>query len=121
MYSRFQDRRDVPLRLPENYSGCAFSPPPNPPLDLSPPAPPPVPTAIPTVAADAPTEAPLTPEAPFSKEAPPAASVPSAPPTAPPPGRSYDDVLLLGTILLLWRNAEDSDVLPFLVLLLFCG
>ena len=33
----------------------------------------------------------------------------------------FDDLLILGLILLLAGNDEGSDILPFLALLLFCG
>lgn len=138
MYSRYYDNRQGSLRLPENYSGCAFSkegtpsersplPPPalshEPPVTKKPPADPPPVISVPTAenACDSSEEA------------------PSAPPQELPSQQTYlpvrdgekkllsrllgeldfDQLLIPGLILLLLHNGEDSEMILWLLLLLF--
>ena len=136
MYSRFQNRSDEGIRIPEHYSGCAFSPTPPPP--------------------DRKREEPVKP-----RPRPVAATKPSPPPPLknPPPalllppceertkkedetpaisliekpfeklgkafpfshGIGFDELLLLGLIILLSQSGRDSDMVLWLALLLFCG
>ena len=109
MYSRAQDRKPLPLRLPENYGGCAFSS-----TVREEPKPPPTPTEAPFHTAEPPSE---------KEQAPP--SPPKQPrlPLSLPLSRGlhFDELLLLGLMLLLSQNREESDLLPLLALLLFCG
>lgn len=137
MYSRFQSRPDEGIRIPEHYSGCAFSPAPptvekkreesasgrprsmeaarpTPPPSKNPPPPPPVP--------------PLPPREQTEK-------IPPSPPANPVQGLfgdlgkafplshgiGFDELLLLGLILLLAQSGKDQDTLLWLALLLFCG
>lgn len=132
MYSRFQDRASRPIRVPENYGGCAFSASPKAARDL-----PPTPQPEPPTHSDAPpfpSHAPSSPASEPPQEAPAhtpleETSVVSAPQSPPRPplslpfthGWSFDELLLLGVMILLSRNEEESDVLPFFALLLFCG
>lgn len=122
MYSRSQNRRDPTLRVPENYSGCAFSENKN--ADLPPRF---LEVAKPTQ----------------EKE-----SVLFPPPPPPPPvekhlerekqrtqallpikkggfsfagGLDFDQLLILGLILLLSRGEEGNDIVLWLALLLLCG
>ncbi len=143
MYSRYYGNRQGDLRLPENYSGCAFpreatekerthtSPPPSflhdPPLTKKPPADPP-PLILPSV----PEEDPPTSENDACKEAP--SPAPSSAPPLPAPtdapahgllshlskGLDFDQLLIMGLILLLLHSGEDSEMVLWLVLLLFC-
>ena len=107
MYSRFPRHSERPLQIPEHYSGCAFSE--SEPIKPSPPEPPP-----PTPHDDAPTEAP-----------------PPKPRLELPSlfgnsmsllggGLNFEELLLIGLILLLARSEQDSDVILWLALLLFC-
>lgn len=136
MYSRYDAHRDTPIRLPEHYSGTAFSgrtsseypdahrveiakPSPLGPSNFV--APPPqkepqehsLPTVIP----------PLHEE---RKE--PSAAISSILPSSPLHvgfpflhGIGFDELLILGLILLLSHTDEQSDVVLWLALLLFCG
>ena len=143
MYSRYHDSDyhadNRPVQPPENYSGWAFSkqeesePKPAPRrIDVAKPSPPPLP--------------PLPPK----EEEPPKPSEPPAPPTpAPPPpppkdppallaplkglfgglgsafpfshGVGFEELLILGVILLLARSEGENDLILWLALLLFCG
>lgn len=171
MYSRYHDRPDRPLNIPENYSGCAFSeidaesmreekPPASPHrIEIAKPTPP-EPSPAPPLAPPPPRRALLPPpDLPHERDdAPPHTerrresehdghdrphregdekkpSLPSL--ELPSPFRSlfgkmgtafpfshgigFDELLLLGLILLLARNESDSDLILWLVLLLFCG
>lgn len=113
MYSRYSDRRDTPIRVPENYGGSAFAKSadgeaaryievakPTPPEWTPPPAPPP--------------------------RVPPETQEPCPPPLPQKPradalsagGLDFDQLLILGLILLLWGNERDGDVILWLALLL---
>ena len=115
MYSRQTNRPSPPFRLPENYSGCAFSE--EKPAD--------VPTRFLEVAK--PTHEDLPPIAPH-KDLPPSTKE-SPPPLLPIKidnlpflkGMEFDQLLILGLIVLLSRGEEGGEVLPWLLLLLICG
>lgn len=130
MYSRFPDSSGRPIRVPEHYSGVAFSErPPRPPEPLPK-------KRLPEVATPSPPK-----ELPPSKE-PPALPVPRLlpPPPQEPPhprepirqpllglsvpflrGIGFEELLLLGLILLLAQSEEDPSTVLWLALLLFCG
>lgn len=138
MYSRFQERLAGQIRIPENYSGCAFSPSAERqrdlPLQMSEHAPPRA-----TPKKDSPEKA-LSQEKPASAVAsirdpapsPSLSADGSAEEHSPSPiaparsllsfsnGIGFDELLLLGVILLLLENGEDSEMIPYLALLLFC-
>ena len=146
MYSRANNRSDQPIRIPEHYSGCAFS---GAKSDGSPkkeehftphrypeaakPTPP-KPTKEDHSTLDSPQKikfaAPLPVPVPIppSKEKPPIAPQPfqglfGSVGTAFPfsHGLGFDEILIIGLILLLGRTSQDSDVVLWLALLLFCG
>ncbi len=139
MYSRAKDRPKAPIRLPDHYSGCAFrEPPANPDTGAEcshcEPIPDPEIRDIPVTAA--PCDRP-----------PPPKTVPPAPPHVreDPPrspaffhpfeqafgkmgsafpfshGLGFDELLILGLMMLLAQNERDPDLLILLGLLLFCG
>ncbi|MBQ9131909.1 MAG: hypothetical protein IJX62_05520 [Clostridia bacterium] len=123
MYSRSQHRPPRPIQVPEHYSGCAFSD--HPPHGDAPPANEAPPSSFEI-------RPPLSDREPprdhHKEERPPAALQPfqslfghigSAFPFS--HGLGFDELLILGLILLLARNDGDSDIIPFLALLLFCG
>lgn len=146
MYSRYQNRPERPVQLPENYSGIAFSrksepdvakrstesirqttaPPKSPyPARLPSPVPPPLPEPI---QEELPEEAPQQPPPPVPSP------VPSALPHAVEGllgnfknsfpfghGMGSEELLLIGLILLLSQNGEDRDMILWLALLLFSG
>ncbi len=141
MYSRSQDRPDRPIRIPEHYSGCAFSPQKQPPPQERPtpkpqprypeaakpsPPPKPSPSANPSVP---PTAILLPPPAsPQKEESPSAVPAPlgsllgnlgSAFPFS--HGLGFDELLIMGLILLLAGNGQDPNIILWLALLLFCG
>lgn len=138
MYSRFPGRTDRPIRLPENYSGCAFSS-----------APPQVPSPPEAPSEHPPMQGPFTSMPP--PEAPPKGAmpkeedmIPPGPMVSPPPdrrppeipdtlrslfggkfpafpgGMDFDELLLLGLIILLSHTEQQSDIVLWLALLLFC-
>lgn len=123
--SAFPDR-DEPYRIPENYSGNAFAPPPDAEEPQTPPKPP-----TPSPDADEPQALPTTvasDEAP-PKKAPPSLALPSflsawLPPKprafggGSPTGIDTEELLLLGVILLLSQNNADDDIVLLLLLLL---
>ena len=140
MYSRFPRDSDRPIRLPEHYSGCAFSA--HSPSDPTPerahaePEPPFSPSSAgPEEQADegVPCEAesrpvglpkPAIPD-PIRTQEP--AALPAGLQTlfggrlpAFPGGMGFEELLLLGLILLLSHNDRQSDVVLWLALLLFC-
>lgn len=174
MYSRYHNRTDTPIQIPENYGGCAFSetggsaaggaaahridvakptppvqeePPPNTDTRASSDVPPPPPSSdsvtclLPTrkesehrAKSDAEeavthrhepreeTEKGIRP--PRGRELPTPlhtlfGKMGSAFPFS--HGIGFDELLILGVILLLARNEDDSDLILWLVLLLFCG
>lgn len=134
MYSRFQNRPEESLRIPEHYSGCAFSPaspaserPPEEPtrkriypMEAARPSPPPKNSPPPPPALLLPPQ-----EEPTEKK-------PPSPPAQPilgtlghafpfSHGIGFEELLLLGLILLLAQNENSQDTLLWLALLLFCG
>ena len=132
MYSRFQEQPKKPLRVPDHYSGCAFPSPAYPPPKA------PVSeeqeeakkTSIPTqetpaiepaIAAKEPKEA--SKELSLKEPDRVAGAFPSLFGTHPisfPLGMSFDELLLIGLILLLSRSETESDIVLWLALLLFC-
>ena len=134
MYSRYHNRPDRPIRLPENYNGCAFSPPvevnrvssvsemPRQ-LEIGKPSPPTFPVVREVEGPHIPEEAPPTQEIGLLQGG------PSLPGMLGREGRihsllhgiGFEELLLLGLILLLAGSEESSDVVLWLVLLLFCG
>lgn len=157
LYSRYHNRSDEPLRVPENYSGYAFSggrarqetPPRQ--IDIAKPTPAPqkpdLPPALPSASPgeDVPktsvrAEVPKTPleapnslgEHPHQKEenARQAQSVGLSEQILPRIGGAgfpfghgigFDELLLLGLIVLLHGSEQGSDVVLWLILLLFMG
>lgn len=125
MYSRYYGSSKGEVHLPENYSGCAFprdavgkSPaaPPVPPHYDPPPTKKPL-TDPPSAASESPADPPETQAEPYAKEP----STPPAPPSLSVPlGMDFDQLLILGLILLLLHGGEDSEIVLWLVLLLFC-
>lgn len=148
MYSRYHDRAQPPLQIPENYGGSAFSdrshvieeaPPPRR-IDVAKPtplsekttpsgmAPLPRPILLPPAPPEQKTE---------RKEQEAACGESSKPMGAPATlpgflhkregpesrllGLGFDELLLLGLIVLLSLDGQSSDLILWLVLLLFCG
>ena len=142
MYSRYHARADAPVRIPENYGGTAFSEPteergeslhridvakPTPRTDVPPPE-----TAMP-----APPRTLLLPPVRSSAEKIPTPtekehSEPSVSLSEPVHGKSiknfpfghgigFDELLLLGLIVLLSGSEQGSDTVLWLALLLFMG
>lgn len=131
MYSRYSSGfPEKKIHVPEHYSGCAFptGAPTNAPshaLDIARPTPPP----------QEPERAPLQapPCAPPDEAAPPPPQEEKAPPHEPTAthaltpslpfadGLDFDQLLILGLILLLSHSGTDSDIILWLGLLLFCG
>ena len=136
MYSKKSGRGSLPPRMPEHYNGWAFQPPP-PPKDLPPkfdknderPAPPPPPKQ--EIHQSYPRPLPFLPPPP----------VPSPPgeKTAPPPflppslehllgkggflhsmNLNFEELLLIGLIVLLGSFGEDTELPLLLALLLLC-
>lgn len=124
MYSRFPGRRDresEPIRVPKHYSGCVFVPqepthredteskprpsPPSPSMEAA--LPPPIPqepiTPVPSVEEKAVTTSLLSGFSPSFLE-----------------GLGFEELLLVGLILLLARSDQESDIVLWLALLLFC-
>lgn len=122
MYSRYYGSSKGEVRLPENYSGCAF------PRDAvqKPSAAPPHydPPPIKKPLTDPPPAASESPEDPSETQAEPCAKEIPTPPARPslsvPLGMDFDQLLILGLILLLLHGGEDSEIVLWLVLLLFC-
>ncbi|MBQ8431725.1 MAG: hypothetical protein IJX28_02470 [Clostridia bacterium] len=131
MYSRSTNPSGRPIRIPEHYSGSAFAT--SPPLAAEP-----LPKRrLPEVATPSPPKEPPVPqEPPRRAEEPspaPTLPLPLPPPHPAPPagglgislpflhGIHSDDLLLLGLILLLAQNQQDTSTLLWLALLLFCG
>ena len=112
MYSRYSNR-DTVQSLPEHYGGSAFSrgtPPPQRHPEAARPTPPPVEEKKPAL------PPPPPPSTPPIHIPPPHPSLPSPHPLT--EGLSFDQLLLLGLILLLWGNERDGDVILWLGLLL---
>jgi hypothetical protein len=134
MYSRFHNRPDEEIHIPEHYSGCAFSQPsPGPEKKREEPIKP----------RSHPPEATRPSPPPPKKTPPPALLLPprehveesEPPPTLPLQGLfgdlgksfpfshgiGFDELLLLGLVLLLAQSGKDGDMILWLALLLFCG
>ncbi|MBQ9773809.1 MAG: hypothetical protein IJW30_04010 [Clostridia bacterium] len=121
MYSRYPHRHEA-VRLPEHYSGCAFSAPQKPyggerQLEIAKPTPPVLPPDPKPEPEPEPCPPPIEPP-PF-----PVPCEEKKPPSPPLPlpfanGLDFDQLLLLGLILLLWGNESDRDVVLWLGLLL---
>ncbi len=171
MYSRYHNRSDTPIQVPENYGGCAFSEtggsaaggaaahridvakptPPTPAEDrtetdsgstydratLTPPSPDSLACALPQ-RREAPREDPEAAQTvthTHGQDAPDRSERPRRDLPAPlhtlfgklgsafpfSHGIGFDELLILGVILLLARNEDDSDLILWLLLLLFCG
>ena len=159
MYSRYHDRPDRPIRLPENYSGCAFSPreerkeegegeeritprrveigrpTPLPPRSVEDAPPPFARDEIPT---EMPSKLPVltgTDDGEEDEDATNPAASPAGGFLKPfgglfgnvgrafpfSHGIGFDEILILGLILLLSRDEQGSDLVLWLALLLFCG
>lgn len=118
MYSRFSRNGDRAIRIPEHYSGCAFS-------EIAASAPPPREEPLPPPSAPAHTA-----ESHGEKQAPPKeADRPALLPLSLSIGNHLpflggslgsEELLLIGLILLLARSEQDNDLILWLVLLLFC-
>lgn len=172
MYSRYDNRQERPIRLPENYSGTAFSenapsqrstprdlPPPMRQLEIGKPSPPPdrPPAEMPppprTIVLPPPKNTREAPKSelptPYSEPAPKEERIEEKEPPRKPSmpdsplsslvqpfhglfghaghtfpfahGIGFDELLIIGLIVLLSRNEQDSDVIVWLALLLFCG
>ena len=149
MYSRYSNRSEKPIRLPEHYSGCAFSEyrseeAPTRAFGVAKPSPPP--PKPPTVIQDTSTEEesfplPIDPlaEPSFAQgtSIPINANVPEKKESTLPAmkhllggfgkglsfskGLDFDQLLILGLILLLSHTEQDSDIVWWLGLLLLCG
>ena len=163
MYSRYHNRPERPVTLPENYSGTAFSaqrahreePPAAPPrrIDVAKPTPPPDP---PSSQGMPPPPRPILLPPPSEHNTPREASPPPEVISTPPPPREdekkepkaapvaflqplqglfgnvghafpfshgfgFDEILIIGLIILLSSNGQDNDLVLWLALLLFCG
>ena len=137
MYSRYHNEKTI--KIPENYSGCAFAEqktssvgtPPYPREHFSPAqevrrmevAKPTLPEPISKPALH---EEPKTEKEPISKEEPVALPVSSplgglGKSSFLPQGLGFEELLILGLILLLSQSEQDSDIVLWLALLLFCG
>lgn len=137
MYSRAKDRPKAPIRLPDHYSGWAFKDLPLTNTEETPiphTAPPDVIVAIPAQETlDAEVSAPPCEESapkhtPLQSKSSPAFLQPfehlfgKVGNTFPfGHGIGFDELLLLGLIVLLAHNDHDPDILLLLGLLLFCG
>ena len=148
MYSRFSGQQNAPekaIQIPEHYSGCAFSP------GVKPQDTPPVPASRPSqpsfLEIAKPTPPKERPDPDGFSTAPPEDtageidalnhSSAKAPSYRASPfsgllgglghafpfshGLGFEELLLLGLIILLSRNENESDVILLLGLLLFCG
>ena len=142
MYSRYHNPDGKAVQLPDNYSGCAFSAQkssffePKPHEHFAPPtdarrveiAKPTLPnTPIKEDVQEVPKEAKTT----LGEACP--TDVPPPPPPAlgflgslgkhfsPASGLGFEELLLLGLIILLSQTDQSSDVVLWLALLLFCG
>ena len=127
MYSRYQNSKGEPLQIPKHYSGCAFSPARQEERSS-------LPTRH-TVEAARPTPPPQLPPLPVQEESQKESVETMRPSHAPHlsllegTGKAFpfshgigsEELLLLGLILLLARNGQDSDMILWLALLLFSG
>ena len=127
MYSRFQNRPEEGIRIPEHYSGCAFSQSPSPsekpreealrprPIEPTRPSPPSKTPPLPRLPPPAPPKEPPTPPSSSNVLGGLGKSFPFS------HGIGFDELLLLGLILLLAQSKKDHETLLWLALLLFCG
>ena len=164
MYSRYHNRNERPVTLPENYSGIAFSnqrppreeppaplphridvakptPPPEPPTNAQGMPPPPRPILLPPPSEhNTPREA-SPPSEVISTQPPPCENEKKESKAAPAAflqplqglfgnvghafpfshGFGFDEILIIGLIILLSNNGQDNDLVLWLALLLFCG
>lgn len=130
MYSRYSSGRgEKPLHVPEHYSGCAFpkvlqkDPSPRA-VDIARPTPLPPPSLPPDPPqSDAECDEPISPPPPPSEAEPKQEKdIPaSAHPLPFVNGLDFDQLLILGLILLLSHQGTDPDIVLWLGLLLFCG
>ena len=104
MYSRFPKPSDRPIRLPEHYSGCAFSE-----AEPNPHAPPPPSPCPQKEREDSPSCMKREITSMFGRSL----NLFSG-------GLQFEELLLIGLILLLARSEQESDVILWLALLLFC-
>ena len=138
MYSRKSNRSPIPPHLPEHYNGWAFRPQPPPPPSVDRP---PMPPKMPPHRPPDPPRPVLPPphcEEPPKKDVPcdaPLHADPMPPPFLPPSlghlfggsdllratGLDFEELLIIGLILLLGGNDTDSELPLLLALLLFCG
>ncbi len=112
MYSRPHRQSEQPIHVPENYSGCAFSPATDDRIQN--------PTPTPNTVAEVPPP-------PKEKELPnPQSSIKTdvtslfSGPLNMLGGIRFEELLLIGLIILLARTEQGSDVILWLALLLFC-
>ena len=104
MYSRFPRSSDHPIRLPDHYSGCAFSETESPHADPPPPH-------------TQPSHEPPTPTSCIKGEI---TSIFGRSFNLFSGGLQFEELLLIGLIILLARSEQESDVILWLALLLFC-
>ena len=149
MYSRFSGQSNMPeksFQIPEHYSGCVFSQgvkvpdsprqekqptpaffevakPTPPPEKTEPDAEPGVPTQKPTTHAESVEAAVKHLERPHPSAASPFSSLFGSLGSAFPfsHGLGFEELLILGLIIMLSRNENESDIVLLLGLLLFCG
>lgn len=137
MYSRYHNEK--PIRIPENYSGCAFTEQKTsfgstnfPPREHFTPS-----SEVRRVEVAKPTLPepickPIAHEEVKSEKEPIPREEPAARPAASPlgglgkssffsQGLGFEELLILGLILLLSQSEQDSDIVLWLALLLFCG
>ena len=145
MYSRYHNPDGKAVQLPDNYSGCAFTPqksafsePKAMPREHF--TPPPdarrveiaKPTILNTPLKEEAQEVPKEPKTAPTEDRPTSAPPPSPPPALgflgslgkhfpPASGLGFEELLLLGLIVLLSQTDQSSDVVLWLALLLFCG
>ena len=122
MYSRFPNRAERNVQIPEHYSGCAFSTskqaPQEAPTPLAPPPPPqhssetetPLPTAV---TCDANKEDNADREVSRALR-----HTFGGPLSFFPAGMKFEEILLIGLILLLARSDQENDIILWLALLL---
>ena len=145
MYSRSKDRPDYTIQPPKHYSGWAFPPPSTRNTTPSPEAPPPASSAPPPFPLPTPAlplssceqEVKKEKHEEEDREIPVSHQKSSSPPAFLQPfqslfgnignafpfahGLGFDEILILGLMILLAQNDHDPDILLLLGLLLFCG
>ena len=110
MYSRFPRHSDRPIRLPDHYSGCAFS------EADEPPSPPPTPPAETEHPSPCQHQEECTQQSAKGE----IASVFGKTLNHFSGGLQFEELLLIGLIILLAHTEQESDVILWLALLLFC-